>query len=146
MATAVFALILGIVFAVVGVRYLALARRMRSFERVAGRVIDRQVVLVGDATEGRTGEGGGYTPRVTYRYVVNGAEFTADRTGFAVSTVKRAVAERQLALIPDGVEVWYNPLDPHDAYLERHGPAAGWAILALAVLLVGGALLAMLPH
>lgn len=144
MATATFAFALGAVFAFVGARYLALARRMRSFKRAPGRVVDRQVVLVGDATEGRTGDGGGYAPRVTYRYVVDGTEHRADRLAFAVSPVKKAVAERRVAMIPDVVDVWYNPLDPREAYLERHGPAMGRAILGLGLLLASGGLLALL--
>ncbi len=146
MAAKLFALLLGLAFACVGYAYAALARRMRSFKSVAGRVIAREVVVVpsGDTTEGRWGEGGGYTPRVTYRYVVDGVELESNRTARAVQGYKRAVAQRKLAEIPDEVVVWYDPSKPSEAYLQKHGPGFGYAILALGVTLILGATVSLL--
>ena len=146
MLTKLFALLLGLAFVYVGSTYSALARRMRSFKRTSGRVVARDVVVVpsGDTTTGRWGEGGGYTPQVTYRYVVDGVELQSSNIARAIRGYKRAVAERKLAEIPDEVVVWYDPVKPSEAYLQKHGPALGYAILALGVGLVVGALIGFL--
>lgn len=144
--TKLFALLLGLAFVGVGVMYASLARRMRSFRSVPGRVVARDVVTVpsGDTTTGTFGEGGGYTPQVTYRYVVDGVELESNKLAFAVRGYKRAVAERKLREIPDDVVVWYDPRAPREAYLHKHGPAAGYAIFAVGAALAGGALVALL--
>jgi hypothetical protein len=146
MAATVFALLLGLAFVVVGAMTARLARRMRSYRTVPGRVVAREVVTVpsGNTTTGAFGEGGGYTPRVTYRYVVDGVEHESSRLALAITGYKHAVAERKLAEIPDEVVVWYDPQKPGDATLRRSGPALGYAILALGACLVVGALLALL--
>jgi hypothetical protein len=145
MATKLFALFLGLAFAYVGSSYSALARRMRSYRSVPGKVIAREVVVVptGDTTTGVWGEGGGYTPQVTYRYVVDGVELESNKIARAIRGYKRAVAERKLAEIPEQVVVWYDPDKPSEAYLQRHGTAFGYAILALGVALVAGALVSL---
>ena len=146
MATKLFVLLLGLAFAWVGNMYSALARRMRSFKSVPGRVIAREVVVIpsGNTTTGRWGEGGGYTPQVTYRYVVDGVELESNKFARAIRGYKRAVAERKLAEISDEVTVWYDPNKPTEAYLRKHGPAVGYAILALGACLVLGALVGLL--
>jgi len=145
MATELFALFLGLAFAYVGGAYSALARRMRSYRSVSGKVVAREVVVVpsGDTTTGRWGEGGGYTPQVTYRYVVDGVELESKKIARAIRGYKHAVAERKLAEIPEQVVVWYDPDQPSEAYLQRHGPAFGYVILALGVALVAGALVSL---
>lgn len=60
----------------------------------------------GNTRAGRYGDGGGYTPQVTYRYVVDGAELTSNKLAAAVRGYKRAIAERKLEEIPDAVVVW----------------------------------------
>ena len=142
MATKLFVLFLGFGFAYVGYAYSALARRMRSYKSVSGKVVAREVVVIptGDTTTGHWGEGGGYTPQVTYRYVVDGVELESNKIARAIRGYKRAIAEKKLAQIPEGVTVWYDPSKPSEAYLERHGPAFGYAILALGVALILGAL------
>ena len=146
MGTNLFALFLGVAFAYVGITYSALARRMRSFKSVPGRVIAREVVVVpsGQTTTGRWGEGGGYTPQVTYRYLVDGVELEGNKLARMVRGYKRAVAERKLAEIPEQVVVWYDPKQPSEAYLQRHGPAFGYAIATLGVVLIVGALVGLL--
>jgi len=146
MLTKLFALLLGLAFVYVGNMYSSLARRMRWFKSTSGRVVARAVVVVpsGDTTTGRWGEGGGYTPQVTYRYVVDGVELESNKIGRAIYGYKRAVAERKLAEIPEQVVVWYDPNRPSEAYLQKHGPALGYAILSLGVLLVLGAVIGFL--
>jgi hypothetical protein len=146
MATKLFVLFLGLAFAYVGATYSALARRMRSFKSTSGSVVAREVVVVpsGDTTSGRWGEGGGYTPQVSYRYVVDGVELESNKIARAIRGYKRAVAERKLGEIPEKVVVWYDPEKPSEAYLQKHGPAFGYAILTLGVVLVIGALVGLL--
>lgn len=146
MAATLFVLLLGLAFVGVGVMLVRLARRMRSFRSVRGRVLAREVVTIpsGRTTTGVLGEGGGYTPRVTYRYVVDGVEHESNRLAVAITGYKHAVAERKLAEIPDEVVVWYDPQKPGEATLRRSGPALGYAVLALGACVVTGALLALL--
>jgi hypothetical protein len=145
MAATLFVLFLGIGFAYVGSTYSALSRRMRSFVGVQGKVIARAVVPVpsGNTMTGRFGEGGGFTPQVTYRYVVGGTEFESNKLAHAVRGYKRSVAERKLAEIPEEIVVWYDPVEPSHAYLRRHGPAAGYALFALGACMIGGALIGL---
>lgn len=137
-------LLLGLAFAFVGNVYSSLARRMRSFKSVPGRVIAREVVaLSGNTASGRFGEGGNYTPQVTYRYVVDGVDLQSNKLGRALYGYQRAVAERKLAEIPEQVVVWYDPKQPSEAYLRKHGAAPGYVIMALGVCLVIGAVIAL---
>lgn len=140
-----FALLLGLAFVYVGYTYGALARRMRSFKSVPGKVIAREVVVVpsGNTTTGRWGDGGGYTPKVTYGYRVDDVALESNKLARAIRGYKREIAERKLAEIPDDVVVWYDPTNPSEAYLEKHGPALGYALMALGVALTIGAIGAM---
>lgn len=139
MASALFLLVLALGAIVAGVGYVRVAYRMRHFRATAGRVIAREVVTVpsGDTTEGRFGQGGGYMPKITYTYTVDGVERVGDRMAYAARGWKRAIAEQRLAAIPDSVEVWYDPSDPREAWIERHSPAIGYALVA------GGAVAAL---
>jgi hypothetical protein len=143
MATKIFVLLFGLVCAYVGNQYSALARRMRAFQSVSGKVIARAVVVVpsGNTTTGRWGDGGGYTPDVTYRYVVHGVELESNQISRAITGYKHALAQRKLAEIPDTVVVWYDPNNPSEAYLRKHGPMLGYLVLALGACLILGALI-----
>jgi hypothetical protein len=44
--------------------------------------------------------------------------------------LKRSVAEQRLAAIPDEVDVHYDPAAPQEAYLVKHSPAIGIALIA----------------
>lgn len=134
-ATCLTILALGALLA--GGGYVQKARAMRDFRSTRGTVLTRAVVPVpgGDTTEGRYGRGGGYMPGVTYRYTVDGVERTGSRVAYAYRGLKKALAEEALAAIPDEVEVWYDPARPEDAYLERHTPGVGWALIGLGVVL-----------
>jgi len=146
MLAKVFVLLFGVACSLVGNMYASLARRMRTFKSVPGKVIAREVVLMpsGNTRTGKWGEGGGYTPQVTYRYVVDGVELESNRTAAALQGFKRSVAERKLAEIPEQVVVWYDPNKPSEAYLRKHGAAVGYAILAFGMCFVGGALISLL--
>jgi hypothetical protein len=118
---------------------------MRSFHSVRGKVIARRVVIVpsGNTMTGRFGDGGGFTPQVTYRYVVDGVERESNKLARAVRGYKKSVAEGKLAEIPDDVVVWYDPADPSEAYLQKHGTALGYVLFAFGVCLATGALLSL---
>jgi hypothetical protein len=141
---AVFVLVLAIGAIVAGAGYARKARAMAGFQMTTGRVLARDVVAItGDRTEGRWGDGGGWTPRVTYAYSVDGEDLTGDRVAYAPSGLKRSVAERRAAAYPDEVLVWYDPADPRDAYLERHTPRIGRVLVAGGVVAAAGAIAAI---
>jgi hypothetical protein len=72
-AIALFVISLGAILA--GQGYVKTARRMRTFRTTRGRVTGRELAAVAGGTrEGRWGKGGGYRPKVTYVFTVNGVE------------------------------------------------------------------------
>jgi hypothetical protein len=131
---------------VAGRGYIQTARRMRVFATTRGRVLAREVARVPglQETEGRWGSGGGHMPKVTYSYVVDGVSYTSDRWSYAYRGLKHSVAERELAAVPDEVDVHYDPAAPQEAYLHTHTPSTGrWFVAGGAVgILIG--LLALL--
>lgn len=131
MLVAVFLLILATAAILAGGGHVQKAHIMRSFRRTRGRILTREVVAspTGQRREGHFGDGGGSVPKVTYRYEVDGKEYVGDRITYASRGLKREAAARALAAIPDEVDVWCDPARPADAYLERHGTAAGWALV-----------------
>jgi hypothetical protein len=127
-AIALFVISLGAILA--GQGYVKTARRMRNYETTRGRVTERELATVaGDTREGRWGKGGGYRPKVTYVFSVDGVEHTSDKTTYAHRGLKKALAEQQLAAIADEVDVYYDPASPDDAYLEKHTPGMGYWFL-----------------
>jgi hypothetical protein len=111
--------------------YVRTARRMGSFQTARGKVLAREVVAVpGGTREGKWGKGGGYRPKVTYAYTVDGVSHTSDRSSYALRGLKRSIAEQEVAAIPDEVDVYYDPAAPEEAYLETHTPRIGKFLLA----------------
>jgi hypothetical protein len=122
--------------------YIRTAKRMRSYATVRGRVIARDLAVIGgDTREGRWGKGGGYWPRATYVFTVDGVEHRSDKTSYAHRGLRRSLAEAALAAIPDEVDVHYDPRDPEQAYLDTHTPRMGYWFLGGGVV---GALFALL--
>jgi uncharacterized protein DUF3592 len=114
-----------------GAGYVRTARRMRHYRSTPGRVLSRDVAAVrGGTREGVWGRGGGWAPKITYRYSVAGQELTGDRVSYARRGLRRRLAEEQAAAFPDEVEVWFDPDDPSKAFLERHSPGLGWILVA----------------
>lgn len=132
MAPVVLAIIISLAALAAGAKYLAEARKMRSFKTRRGRVIDREVVPVTASLgrEGRWGRGGNFQPKVTYSYVVDDIEYRSDRWSYGTEGFKRSVAERKLTEVFDDVLVHYNPADPRQAYLEVTSPTVGYALVA----------------
>ena len=131
MAAAIATLVIGLGALIAGLGYVRKAKAMRGFASTAGTVIQREVVPApgGDTTEGVWGEGGGYMPKVTYRFTAGGKERTGDRFSYAYQGLKKSVAEKRLAAIPEQVTVWFDPKNPDDAYLLRHTPTVGWFLI-----------------
>ena len=145
MVAAVFVLVIAAGALAAGIGHVRKARSMRGYRSTVGQVVARDVAAIPgvDLREGRWGRGGGYEPRIVYRYSVDGVEFTGDRLGYVRRGLKRAIAERRAAAYPDELQVWFDPADPREAYLERHTPGLGWALVALGVVLAAGALAAI---
>lgn len=133
MASALFALVIGLGALVAGIGYIRKAHAMRFFRSTRGKIIAREVVAVPGANtrEGAYGSGGGYTPSVRYRYSVDGRELESAKLRYAPQGRRRSIAEADLAAIPDDVTVWYDPRKPEEAYLERHTPGLGYFFVAL---------------
>lgn len=114
-------LLLGLAFAFVGNMYSSLARRMRSFKCVAGRVIAREVVaLSGNTSSGRWGEGGNYTPQVTYRYVVDGVDLQSNKIGRALPAPRTWPVDSRIG--PRGARCGGARADDGRGTCARRGP------------------------
>jgi hypothetical protein len=109
--------------------YVRTAVRMRGYGTTRGHVLERDVVM----TAG--GETPRWRPKVTYRYAVEGVEHTSDKITYAIRGTTRESARQQLDAIPDEVEVFYDPYDPGEAYLEKHTPGLGYWFVALGIAL-----------
>jgi hypothetical protein len=147
MAATLFLLALSCGAIAVGAGYVRTARRMRSYATGRGKILTRDVIVVPgtvDTREGRWGQGGGYTPAVTYAYTVAGTDYTGDRIGYAYRGYRRSVAEQRLAAIPDEVDVHYDPDEPQKAYLEKHRPRLGLALVTGGTIGAIGALAGLL--
>lgn len=106
--------------------YVRVAKRMRSYATTRGRVLERELARTSGGREGRFGQGGNYRPLVTYAYVVDGVERTSDKSSYAHQGLRESVARERLRAIPDEVDVYYDPADPDQAYLEKHTPRIGY--------------------
>jgi hypothetical protein len=135
-AASLFLLAIGLGAIVAGRGYVKTARRMRSFATTRGTVLAREIQAApsGDTREGRWGKGGGYQPKVTYRYAVAGSEYTSDRWSYAFRGSKQALARQEAAAVPDQVDVFYDPARPQEAYLHTHTPRTGRLLVAFGVL------------
>jgi hypothetical protein len=130
-AAGIFLLVLSCAAIIAGRGYVKTARRMRAFRTTRGAVVARELLEVpGDNREGRWGSGGGFAPKPTYTYSVDGVAHRSDRYSYAMTGLKRSVAEQRLAAIPDEVDVYYDPAAPQDAYLVKHTPTIGIALIA----------------
>jgi len=121
--------------------YIRVAKRMRGYATTRGRVLKRELGRTSGGPEGRFGKGGNYRPGVTYAYVVDGVERTSDKLSYAHRGLRESVALEQLRAIPDDVEVFYDPADPDQAYLEKHTPRIGYWFVGFGTI---GALLGLI--
>jgi hypothetical protein len=131
--SAIFLFVLSLGAIAAGMGSIRTSDRMRSFAVTPGTVIARDVQLIGTLggpPAARWGKGGGYAPKVTYTYAVDGTTYTSDRWTYAQRGLQRALALERAQALPDSVAVHYNPTKPEEAYLETHTPKLGrWLIL-----------------
>jgi hypothetical protein len=108
------------------------AQRMITWASVRGSVTRTAIVADGTFEDGSAA----YYPRISYRYVVAGKEYSGERrslinvgTGRFLRAGLREVVERY----PVGSEVivFYDPADPREAILERPDPVAGPTLLCV---------------
>jgi hypothetical protein len=120
------------------------ANAARAWPRTTGRVLSSNVREVMVRTRSSVGittyrMTTGYVPYVVYTYVVDGAQYQAERLrmGESISSSDTRAAEQAVARYPAGadVTVYYNPADPADATLD---PRTTWGtrILWMVVLLL----------
>ncbi len=136
MAVAILLLVISCGAVAAGWGQLRAARRARSYATTRGSVTGREIASVPGpgSREGRWGRGGGYRPKVTYSYVVDGITYTSDGWSYAIEGLKRSVAEAELAAVPDDVEVHCDPRSPQDAYLQVPESRLGYWLVAGGVL------------
>lgn len=145
MAIKIVVLIISCAAIAAGWAYVRMARRMASFATTRGKVIHRELAAVPAAAgrEGRWGKGGGYQPKVTYTYTVDGIAYTSDKWSYAAEGLKRSLAEQALAAVPDEVDVHYDPAAPQVAYLHKHRSRIGYLLIAGGLVGVVGGLAAL---
>jgi hypothetical protein len=80
----------------------------------------------------RQGSGSTYKADVAYRYKVRGCDYSSERITLADFSSSAGRARGIVSRYPDAaaVTVYYNPVDPSDAVLER-GTTSGIALLYL---------------
>ena len=117
-------------------------RAASNWPSVEGRVVTaasqtRPVrVIDGDRAEGHRHEQRNFA-NVTYEYSVAGVSFRNNRVSIGEDRGNFEVAET-LAKYPAGkiVTVYYNPLHPKDAVLERDAPKGLWGCIGIAGLVL----------
>jgi hypothetical protein len=115
---AALAIAFGIGFALFGAVEWDRAIASTGWPTASGTVAESTVVHSTSRRKGRTSSS--HTPRVTYRYVVDGREFEASRISFRVNSSSRTAADAVVAKYPTGasVTVHHSPDDPSLACLE----------------------------
>lgn len=127
------AVLFPLVFLVIGIGVLlwtgwdvVSALRSRRWPQVDGTIV------VSDLQRSKDSEGGFmYRPEVTYRYSIDGKEYTGSRTRYGdwlqLSWSKPAVKTVRRYAVGTAVAVRYDPRDPEDSVLEPgvHGVLFG---------------------
>ena len=112
-----------------GLRQIWRGHRSRTWPQAAGTVVSSGVRMNAD------GKSNSYSPAVSYRYAVNGAEYRGEVIRSLMLTGNRAWAEARAARYPEesAVPVFYQPSQPSVAVLE-HGADA---VVGAMVLMIG---------
>ena len=118
------------------------ARRMRTYETTRGRVFERELATVaGDTREGVWGKGGGYRPKVTYVFTVDGVEHRPTRSPTRIADCANRWPSRRWPRSRTRSTCIYDPETPDEAYLVKHSPRLGYWLLGGGIL---GALFGLL--
>jgi len=114
-------------------------KESRDWPGTTGRVIFVHI----EARQSHHTDGGystAYYPVVVYEYQVNGMRFQNNRIGFGgeVGMGLYSMVQKKMVKYPVGglIPVYYNPINPQDAVLERTAPANKWLIIAVVLIVV----------
>ncbi len=127
----------GVYLIVTSVRSRRKAQASQSWPSVTGRVLAADIVEYVSRDEDKTTRS--YHLAVQYEYEVNGQRYVGDKVN--IGPVRRNINPRRsqeiLARYPVGgnVTVYYNPVNPQEAVLER-AAAHTTAILVLGIALI----------
>ena len=143
---AIIGIVVGFIFALVGVILLVVAivsrnkaNKAKTWPTAQGRVVSSEVRVHQDydAEDGHSSTN--YEPVVQYAYEVNGVPYTASRIGYGANQFDRNTAQNKANRYAAGstIAVHYDPADPHNAVLETE---AGGAKIFLIVGIVFAAL------
>jgi hypothetical protein len=116
-----------------------LHERLVAWQQTAGTVLSCEI-------KAHHGKSTTYSPYVTYRYSVNGREYENDELSkFSTSYSSHAAVVRHAERYRPGadVQIFYNPDDPAESFLERSG-ISNYAMLIVFSLLFAGAGVVML--
>ena len=111
--------VIGLGAILAGGGYVRTSYRMRGYGTTRGLVFKRELMPTG-------GETRHWAPKPTYRYTVAGVEHTSHKYTYAIRGSDRKTAQQRLDAIPDEVDVFYDPYDPAEAYLQKHTPRLGY--------------------
>ena len=144
----VVAIAFGIGFAVLGALEWDRATASVGWPTAVGTVTESRVLHTTRTKRGRTSSS--WSPRVTYRYSVEGREFESQRISFRVSGSSQSEAQAVVDAHPVGtaVAVRHSPDDPSLACLEPGPGDWQWVPLAIgaAAVLVGFGVAWILPR
>ena len=106
------------------------AQRMIRWPSVPGSVTGTDIVADGTFEDGSAA----YYPRISYKYVVAGKEYSSQRRSLinvGAGRFLRAGLRKTVERYPVGSEVtvFYDPADPSEAILERPDPVLGPTLL-----------------
>jgi len=132
------AVLMSLVFIAIGSGLLFYARRVSakaqqslSWPTTDGAISHSAVLQQMGQTSSST-NAANYKADVTYRYKVQGRDYSSERITLADFSSSGGRAQGIVDRYPDGapVTVYYNPVDPSDAVLER-GSTSGIAVLCV---------------
>ncbi|BBB33437.1 hypothetical protein TTHT_1994 [Thermotomaculum hydrothermale] len=112
-------LMVGVLLFVVGYIFIKQAKKVEKWPSVKGVVVESKVVSHLDSESNQTM----YAPAITYRYKVDGKEYTcSDYGALNISYSFASEAERIVNNYPEGKEVivYYNPENPYKAVLVKN--------------------------
>jgi hypothetical protein len=118
--------LMSLVFVAIGAAVLSYARRTAekarqsaSWPTTAGEIAHSAMLYQTDRTAG-TGNTAAYRADVSYRYKVNGANYSSSQITLADFSSTRTRAQGIVERYPDKstVEVYYNPANPSESVLE----------------------------
>lgn len=128
---------IGMIFVSSGGYFLYRESRIRNWPVASGVILNAEVIRIS-----RSGSSPSFKPSVSYKYQVNGKEFTGKR----VSNVSRtygnsADAEAVIADYTQSrqVSVYYNPQNPQDSVLKHQSGGISYFMLFFGLLLSSSA-------